>query len=225
MINKILFIVPSRNRSEKVKEFINSWRETQSGYSDLLLILDNDDEQLNQYPKDKDISIYVGVRVGFGKSINKGVELYPDYKYYGIGGDDHRFRTKSWDKIMIDKIEKEGGWGITYGNDLFQKKSLPTATVISANIIKALGYISPPNLIHLKIDRSHKVLGEAIGRLFYMPEIIIEHIHPSAKKTKWDKDYERVNSKEMNNHDGQVYEEWFKDLSLLANKIKELIKK
>jgi len=203
---------------------IKSWQETQSGYSDLLLVLDDDDKELKKYPKN--VLVRIGPRVGLSSGCNLGVKLYPDYKYYASAGDDHRFKTKGWDKMMIDKIKKEGGVGIAYGDDLLQGNRLPTAVVMSANIIEAMGYMIPPSLKHLRIDVAFRALGLRIQKLFYMPEIIIEHLHPAAKKAEWDEGYLRVNSTEMVSHDSKNYVIWAKEeLPIIAKKIYGILNK
>ena len=128
--------------------------------------------------------------------------------------------------MMIDKIEQEGGLGIAYGNDLLQGDKLPTAAVLSANIIKVMGYIMPPELTHLRIDVAWRKLGVSIGKLFYMPEIIIEHLHPSANKAEWDEGYVRVNSEEMKLHDNKNYNTWVSDeLPKIVKKIYGILNK
>lgn len=171
-----------------------------------------------------DVLVKIGPRVNLCSGTNLGVKLYPNYKYYASVGDDHRFLTKGWDKIMIDKIEANGGWGIVYGDDLLQSERLPTAVVISANIIKAMGYMMPPGLIHLRIDVAWKKLGDSIDKLFYIPEVIIEHLHPAAGKAEWDDGYSTSNSGEIKTRDSRNYDIWVeKELPKIVRKIYGLL--
>jgi hypothetical protein len=51
-------------------------------------------------------------------------------RYLASLGDDHRPRTKGWDRRLIDAIESLGGApGIAYGDDKLQGAALPTAWV------------------------------------------------------------------------------------------------
>jgi len=43
MKERILWIVPSRNRPEKLERFLNSWLATTEGLADMLIALDDDD--------------------------------------------------------------------------------------------------------------------------------------------------------------------------------------
>jgi hypothetical protein len=77
--------------------------------------------------------------------------------------------------------------------------------VISSVIIRALGYMVPPGLEHLYLDDFWKRLGQDLGHLEYLPDVIIEHCHPNAGKATWDDGYERVNSPGQNAWDRAAY--------------------
>jgi len=92
--------------------------------------------------------------------------------------DDIIFRTKGWDKILINVIENKGkGWGIAYGDDCTNnhRYNLPTFGLVSGNIVRTLGYIYPRELLALFGDTFLLDIGRAIGKLFYCPDVIIEH--------------------------------------------------
>ena len=88
--------------------------------------------------------------------------------------------------------------------------NLPTHVVMNASIVLALGWMAPPVLKHLWVDNAWKALGSAVNRLFYAPEVVIEHVHPFAGKAAMDAGYERVNSGEMIEHDQTAFEAWMK---------------
>ncbi len=232
MIDKILILCPSRGRPQGVRELVETWRNTKSGLSDFLLLLDADDEKLGEYLDDyliiNDIIISVNERKGEYRGavrmFDKGLQLFPNYKYYMIMGDDCRFRTRNWDRLMVEKIEKEGGWGIVYGNDLHQGESLASLPVISANLIKITGYIAPPSLNHLYIDMVWTKIGREMGKLFYMPEIVIEHLHPDAGKAEMDETYREVIYGGRAEQDTENYKIWLeKEFPEIINKIKNII--
>ncbi len=242
MINKILVIVVSRGRPERMEEALEGWQSTQTGYSDLILMLDDDDEKLGEYHKitDKYENVEVNVSDIIRKEIREtglfprgsallltaGYKAKPDYKYYGLLSDDIIIRTKGWDKMMIDKIEKEGGWAIVYGDDLITKK--PTIPFISANLINTVGYISPKGIIQTRVDRAWWEIGKATRTIHFMPEIIMEHIHPRFKKCtaveieKIDKTYTIMRSVRLLHHDQAIYSKWEKEeLPIIVKKINE----
>lgn len=142
--------------------------------------------------------------------INEAYRQSPHYDYYHVTNDDFLYQTKDWDKILIEEIESRGGWGISYGNDLFNGRNLPVTSVISANIIRALGWLQLPGLQYLYGDMVWKFIGETMGFLYYRHDVIIEHEHARNHKADNDSVYEKTNSKEIYEADGKTFEEWRK---------------
>jgi len=206
----ILIIVPSKGRPNKIDDFFKTWRETTEGFSDVLTVLDDDDPTLSKYSNYYDIKKDIDKGGTFAQACNRAFRKYPNYKYYFVVSDDHRIRTKGWEKLFMKKIEKNGGKGVAYGNDLLQGEKLATSAFISGNIFRALGFVTPPTLIHMFTDKFWTDLGSELGKLFYFPDVIVEHIHFSVGKSKNDKWYKRVNNQKIYNHDLKMYEEWKK---------------
>lgn len=140
--------------------------------------------------------------------INRAYRFSRGYDYYHITNDDFIYRTKNWDKILVDKIESSGGWGIAYGSDLYLNEALPTAPVISRNIIDALGWIQLPTLEHLCGDMVWNYIGKKIDALFYVKDVVIEHQHFLNNKAEKDDVYQKTNSKEMFRKDHESFRNW-----------------
>lgn len=207
MKDKILIIVPTRSRGQKILEFIDSWNITSPTQADLLICLDEDDAHNYTLVESEGLMIDIGPRIRMIPTLNRAALKYmKDYKYIGFAGDDHRYRTPGWDKEFIESIQANGGVGIVYGNDLLQGKTLATEVVMSSNIIQTLGYMVPPGLIHLYADNFWMDLGKRCGCLEYLPEVVIEHCHFTNGKSGVDALYEEVNSHSMFEHDRQAYE-------------------
>jgi hypothetical protein len=118
-------------------------------------------------------------------------------------GDDHLIRTPGWDRMVAEALERPG---IAYGDDLLQGAALPTAPFISAEIVNALGWFFMPRLVHMYPDNVAKDLGEALGVLRYLPEFVVEHMHPGAGKAEQDAHYRRADS--STERDRQAYHAW-----------------
>lgn len=123
--------------------------------------------------------------------------------HIGFMGDDHRVRTPGWDYALA---KAAGPWGVAYGDDGIQHEALPTATVMSADIVRVLGKMGPPTLYHMYIDNYWEALGRGLGHLVYMPNILIEHLHPSAGLAEMDESYERTNAPEQYERDSAAWE-------------------
>jgi hypothetical protein len=64
---------------------------------------------------------------------------------------------------------------------------------MTRDIVDQLRGITFPGCIHLYFDNFVKQLAIDLGCLVYLPDVIIEHLHPAAGKAEMDEGYERVN--------------------------------
>jgi hypothetical protein len=79
---------------------------------------------------------------------------------------------------------------------------------MQSRMIKALGFMAPPAMRHLYLDNFWKELGEAVGGLVYLPDVIIEHLHPVNGKAEWDERYRAVNAPDKDAADRQAWMEY-----------------
>ena len=197
---------PSRGRPSGAKDLVESWMISTTGRSQFLWYLDEDDLTRVEYPLHG--KRFIGPRIGLGASLNRLVKEFPDYPYYMMCPDDFRFRTQGWEDRVLQVFESNAGIAIVYCNDLFQKKNLATEVFVPKKVIDALGYFVPPTIEHMYLDNFFMQLGLGLGRLFYLDDVIIEHMHPAAGKNVWDLGYSRVNAPEQYKKDEQRYREW-----------------
>jgi hypothetical protein len=179
----------------------------------MLFVVDNDDPELTGYmaspiPLPATYQDPAGNMVGaLNQAARWAIETLSP-KYLGFIGDDHRFRTPGWDRAFTDVLVAKGG-GMVYGNDLFRPDGdIPTQIVMSVEIVQALGWMGLPTCTHLYIDNVWRHIGEALSCLYYMPDVVIEHLHPAAGKAEWDEGHRRVNAPEMYGHDAEAFSQW-----------------
>lgn len=208
-------IVPSRGRPQNIERLIEAWNTT-NATADLVVGLDDDDPALADYPK-ADLAgpfgfdVHTGPRLRMVGTLNKIAASHaPLYDHVGFIGDDHIPRTVGWDKTITQELDLLGT-GIVYGNDLLQGANLPTAVFMTSDIVKALGWMALPGARHLYVDDAWRELGRALDALTYLPDVIIEHLHPVAGKTEWDDSYRETNSGDTYDHDRGVFERWLAD--------------
>lgn len=207
---KILTIVPTRGRPEAAKELANFWNKTKPK-SWLSLAVDNDDESVDAYfdvslgiPK---VSVVSHDRLRMGGTLNYWAKDFaPYFDVIGFMGDDHRPRG-DWETQLTAAFEADSDLKVVYGNDLVWGEGLPTACWQSAEIVRRLGYFSPPRQTHLYLDNYWLALGNATKRV-YLPDMIIEHMHPSVGKATWDTQYLEVNDQSMYDHDRIEFERY-----------------
>lgn len=223
--NRILVICPSRDRPDKAIEAYESWKETRTDLSDFYVAIDEDQVDLYKPVLEKGIPIQYCPkgRRGMADCANYAACYWAKhYDYIMFIGDDHRFRTLNWDRFFKEAMDKQGGWGYVYGNDLLQGAALPTEVMVSSNIINLLGYFIYPKLQHLWIDNYWLALGSSIEKITYLDHVVIEHMHYSVGKSEHDQAYKEVNNNDIISHDQHVFTEWVHNPTGLHDEVRQI---
>jgi hypothetical protein len=200
-----------------------AWQETATANSKLLVVVDEDDPAKNEYLLDtgtvdaiaedwaaySEVLVVTGERQRIGPLLNQIAAQVADAGCRAVGfmGDDHWPRTRGWDARMLDALDQLGT-GLVYGNDLLQGENLPTAVAMTSDIVRTLGWMVPPGMQHLYLDDAWLALGRAIGRITYLPDVVIEHRHPIANKAPWDDTYREANDGALYIRDKVAFERW-----------------
>jgi hypothetical protein len=79
-----------------------------------------------------------------------------------------------------------------------------------------------PGCIHLFFDNFVKQLGIDLEVLKYLPDVIIEHLHPVAGKAEMDEGYARVNQPKWYEEDLLTLQKYIRsqEYADLVNKLK-----
>lgn len=209
----LVVIVPSRGRPEAAAELAQTFAETCTADTLLLIAFDRDDPRREDY-----LALHSPGKVGVAQADSHtmveclnaaAAAVEKEVGPYAIGfmGDDHRPRTVGWDAAYIDALGRLGT-GIVYGDDLFQHERLPTQCAMTSDIVRALGFMAPFALKHMYVDNFWLDLGKAADCIRYMPEVVVEHMHPIAGKADWDEGHLRVNDQAVFNDDYLAYHAW-----------------
>lgn len=220
----LLVIVPSRGRPESVPRVVRAWLDT-GAYDDgarLVFAIDSDDPRYAEYhqqPMPEDVEAWRPL-VSFGvmdqwqpmvRKLNQAATFsanWPDAPFaLAFMGDDHIPRTSGWAGRYLAEL-RELGTGIVYGDDGIQGERLPTQWAMTADIVRALGRMVPADVEHLYCDNAIRDLGQAAGCLRYLPDVVIEHMHPVARKAPMDDGYRRVNQPAQYERDHAAYQRW-----------------
>ncbi|MCY0959972.1 glycosyltransferase family 2 protein [Streptomyces sp. H27-H5] len=228
-MDDLLMIVPTRGRPESVPAILDCWRQTGAS-ADILFAVDDDDPTLPGYREhmetlnDRHIRWHVGPRLRMCGTLNAvAVAEAPRYRFLAFMGDDHRPRTPGWDERF--RICLSGGPGVAYGNDLLMSERMPTAVAMTSDIVQTLGYMAPPALIHLCLDLVWLDWGRGMGRITYLGDVILEHMHPANGKATLDAGYIECNSSEVSTADATAYYDYRDNGGLQADlaKLRALI--
>jgi hypothetical protein len=205
----LLVIVPTRGRPGNVSRQQLALMETRTKLADVLYAVDDDDPKAMEYARLDGVSIAVGPRLRLAGTLNFLSSVHASgYRYIGFMGDDHMPRTPFWDQVLVASMDARPGPVVAYGDDLFQGANLPTAVFMPSRLITAMGYMCPPGMQHLWLDNAWMSVGLELGTLAYLPEVVVEHMHPFAGKGEIDAGYREVNAAAVNDADRAAFEAW-----------------
>ena len=225
----LTILVPTRGRPANLARLWQAFLDTCEYETKLVALVDNDDPELPAYQRLADrlrhepmFRMESGPRLRLGPTLNAaGPKWAARSDAVGFFGDDHLPRTPGWDGRYLAELERLGT-GIVYGNDLIQGAALPTQVAMTSDIIRATGAMVPPGLIHLWLDNAWLALGRALDAITYLPDVIVEHLHPIANKATWDAGYAECNTDAQSDADQAVFEQWREhDLPRWVQQIKE----
>ena len=214
---KFSLLIPSRERYSMVSNLLVSIDRTVYDPTsvEILFAVDNDDTKTvdfingmkNQVPR-LNITIHTRERTEFiNKDYYNWLGGLAKGKYLWVLGNDLVFHTPNWDKIIEDKIETD----IIYGhsdrvfcigvNDGTPKPSkalpdFPCFPLISKEAFQALGFLLNPEIPTWGADYFCWCIYHGVDRLYYMKNIVLEHISYHTRKVPVD---------DVNRRIGEIY--------------------
>jgi hypothetical protein len=210
-VKPIIVLCPTRDRPERAQEMIWSFlKKTHDESTRMVLGVDDDDPKRADYRRliQERPNVHLQVVTGgsLTKATNELAELFWDEDVIlGHIGDDHLFRTDAWD---IRVRERAQSVAVVAPNDGVHQGRIPTACFMSSIIPRTLDWMALPISRHLYIDDVWRVLGMALDIYHYLPQVLIEHMHPAVNKAAWDDGYRMNNSTERWERDQAAFEAW-----------------
>lgn len=212
----LIVIVPSRGRPQSAIELAEVFKTTCTADTDLVFAVDDDDPAGAEYSALPELGLASVIRsasTSMVDALNRratgyaglDAELLP----FAIGfmGDDHRPRTNGWDAAYLEALRAKPG--LVFGNDLVQGANLPTQMAMSTQLVAALGHMAPPTLTHLFVDNYWLALGRGADCITYLPDVVVEHLHPSVGTAPVDDGYLRVNNIGMFSRDETAFADYW----------------
>lgn len=216
MTKPLAIVIPTRGRPDNLPKVTRAWAETFAWKNaDLVIAYDADDPKAGEYAEFVEAWNLDYVQVQHWMPMVHKLDhvsrlLMNGYFAIGFAGDDHIPRTENWSTRYVEEL-KDLGTGIVHSNDGHHGNKCPTEWAMTSNIIRALGRMVPAPVEHLYCDNSILDLGTQASCLQYLPDVMIEHMHPVWKKGEWDEQYQNVNSKMQYRKDGLSYNKWKQD--------------
>lgn len=211
MTPPLAVIVPTRGRPGNAARLTEAFREKDTLNAVPVFVADESDPELPAYRRLLDEGEIPRLMVcrspgrGMCGPLNYAALRYADvYEAVGFMGDDHIPRTTGWEDRVLDALDSLEP-RVVYGNDLLQGPNLPTAVFLQSRMIRAMNMMAPPVMRHLYLDNFWKELGEQLGGLVYLEDVVIEHLHPVNGKAEWDERYRAVNAPEADREDREAW--------------------
>lgn len=184
----IAVLTPTRDRPQQLLDMLGAVISTAEHGIRVYVGIDDDDRSYDDLFIDTPVFYRVaGPRKQLGAWTNElaKIAVADGYDILASFGDDHRPRTQGWDTRVREAFDGMGS-GLVYTADGLQDERLPTAPFWSADVVRELGWYFPPAQAHLYADDFWLAFSNAIGRRTYLPDVLIEHLHPSSGKAEAD---------------------------------------
>ncbi len=234
LVTELLIIIPTRSRPQAVARVVEAWTITgafEQG-AELLFVVDRDDPKCGEYQASLStcgwgvMGLFVDEWRPLVPKLNSAASAAAESHYaYAVGfaGDDHLPRTPGWAGRYVAAL-REMGTGVVSCPDGYRPDRLPTQWAMTSDIVRTLGQMVPAPVEHLYCDNAIWELAEMADCYAYLPDDLIEHMHPVAGKVATDEQYERVNSRRQYKGDRRAYHLWREDPIGLARDV-SLIRK
>jgi len=184
---KISLLCPTRKRPEFMKELWESAYNTAFYKEEIELIFYIDSDDTKSIEMSKTLGPNVQAIVDDRGEGNLSVMWNRCYENSSADivmhcGDDIRFRTTNWDKIVLNEFQKyKDKIVLVYGDDGVRKDDLATHSFLHRNWIETVGYFLPPYFSSDMNDYWLTTVARNIGRLVKV-DIYTEHLHPAVGK-------------------------------------------
>lgn len=222
-----VLLVPTLNRIELLKRFVESYIDAESSVQTVLLV-DAVDYAANEagyksivFPESMQIvntheAVTMGDKCRF--IFDKLESIQPGLRWVGLLNDDHYIVTKGWDRTVEELID---GKNFISTNDGYWMAGCKVCglTAWSIDLLKVAGFpIYPEKMHHLYIDDLWKAVGESTGSWLETMRINIEHRHVLRGDMQADETFIKSNSEPQYRKAEPIFKDFmenrFKDVCL-----------
>lgn len=184
---KISILCPSRGRSQRFMYMKASALETAAEPEsvNVLLALDDDDPMINQYPTADHVQRF---RTPAGHLFN-ALAHKADGDVLMAAADDVLFRTQGWD-TKVREVYARFPDGLFIASPMNgDGKRRVNHWFTGRQWVQLFGWIMPAHFEHFCDDEWVQEVAGPCGRLVYMDDVLIEHMHKKYGKGENDETY------------------------------------
>lgn len=187
-----MWFCPTFQRPEGLLKLADSWEKYQPGKKLVVRVWENDPkgEQYARTEWPESWIFYTSAAEKFTPALNEFFAKYPDEPHYGFIADDMRLTSEGGLEYLEGLADP---FFLAYPNDTIQREILPTHYCIGGDLVRMLGWFSPPFLEHCYTDQVWKFLASKAGLLRYAPQVVFYHDHFLVPgRGKFDETYAKV---------------------------------
>ena len=196
--DKISILIPTRNRPTNVRKVVHSIMSNafDSNLVEVVFYVDHDDRSFPDEIISLNVKKIVGPRLWLSVLQNI-LYSHASGEIIMYAADDIQFQTQNWDQMVRDKFrEIDDGIGLVFGNDLGSYgASIALHGFLHRKWINTVGVWVAPGRGSL-YDLWATEVAKDLGRLFYLKDLSIAHIHYRQGEAKaiFDDTYKTVYS-------------------------------
>lgn len=189
----ISLVVPSRGRPAALRQMIASAETTADDPDQVeVCVRADDDDDLAAYQQVYDLPTHwcIAKRGVMANAWNDGAAAaHGDILM--MAADDLRFRTQGWDTAVRQAVEKvHDRIVLVYARDGHADERMATHPFVTRKWVDAVGRFTAPYFESDYVDLWLHDVATRIDRAVYLPDVLIEHMHPSFGKGEWDRTHE-----------------------------------
>lgn len=177
-LSMISILCPSRGRPDMARRMKESALTTANGEIEVLFYLNQDDPELKGYDGLRGL-VMPEVTTAYAWNF---LTAEANGDMFMLAGDDCIFKTQGWDDRFKEVVPDDGIYCVA-PHDGREDNSFPHFAV-GRKWVETLGYFVPPIFFHWYVDSWTTDLARRIDRLFYLPNVLVDHVKPGVRAEK-----------------------------------------
>lgn len=222
---KFSILCPTRNRVDGAKRLVDSIISTASDPAsvEILFYVDSDDPSITRYQEVLGDMVTVGEPMSVSKSWNI-IAQKSNGDILTMANDDQVYRTNGWDSRIVEETQKfPDQIYCMWTQDGINGSGHCAFPIVSRKWYETLGYFSPGIFEFLYNDTWIMDIGRRVGRLHYIEDVVLEHLHFTAEKSEMDDTYARSRRDGQVDRDRKKFEETQNMREEHADKIRKVM--
>lgn len=220
---KISICCPTRGRPENVKRLLGSITNTCDQKPEVILYIDEDDSVDPDIWNSGLVKIIIGPRKTLSDCWNECAKAATG-DILMFAGDDIVFKTKGWDRMVINTFESHPDKFIfVHGDDGHWGNKFGTHGFIHRKWYETVGYLLPPYFVSDYGDTWINDMANLLGRRVFL-NFITEHLHPAWGKAEIDQTHKERLERGGKADVAKIYAEMRPQLLADVEKIRQAVR-